>query len=255
MLKSRVIPCLLLDDNRLVKTCKFKNAKYIGDPINAIRVFNEKEVDELLLIDISATKSGKGPNYELIEEIAGECFMPLCYGGGITTFAQAKQIFSSGVEKISIQNCHFTNPEIVRKIVSEYGSQSVVASIDLKKNFFGNYKIYDYKNKRYRSEPWQDYIIKLQGYGVGELLINFVDNDGMMSGMALEVIKEASALLKIPLVTVGGVGCLEDIKNGVLSGASAIGVGSFFVFHGPHKAVLISYPNYYELEELLNEDK
>lgn len=254
MLKNRVIPCLLLNDGRLVKTTKFKKEKYVGDPINAIRVFNEKEVDELILLDISATKSGVGPDFDLIKKIAGECFMPLCYGGGISSLEQAKKIFSSGVEKIAIQNGNSINISLIKEIVSEYGSQSLVASIDIKKNFFGKYKIFDYTNNRYKHGSWKEYILNLQSYGVGEILINVVNNDGIMKGMDLNIIEEASSILKVPLTAMGGVGCLDDIKKGVLAGASAIGVGSYFVFHGPHKAVLITYPNYSELTELLNNE-
>lgn len=253
MLKNRVIPCLLLDEGRLVKSTKFKNNKYVGDPINAIKIFNDKEVDELIVIDISATRLGRGPNYSLIEEFAGECFMPLCYGGGVKSIEQARRLFNSGVEKISIQSALYENENLLNEIVSEYGSQSIVASVDLKKNIFGKYRLYDFKSKGFYNLNWHDYIKKLNKEGVGEIFLNFVDRDGCGNGLDLELIREVSSLVSVPLIACGGVGSLDDIKSGVDAGANAIAAGSYFVFNGPHKAVLITYPKYNELSKLFEE--
>jgi cyclase len=250
MLKQRIIPCLLLDGVDLVKTQKFKTPKYVGDPINTIRIFNEKEVDELLVLDINASKMKCEPNYELIKEIAGECFMPLCYGGGIKSVQQAKRLFSIGVEKIVIQSAALNNLEIIKEITCLYGSQSLVVSIDVKKNIFGQYKLYDAANSRIISQSWLDFLVGAVTAGAGEILVNCVDRDGVLKGMDLEIIKEAACSCSVPLIALGGAGSLLDIKAAIDSGASAVAAGAFFIYHGPHRAVLITYPNYSELVKL-----
>lgn len=251
MLKHRVIPCLLLKNGGLVKTLKFDNPKYVGDPINAIRIFNEKEVDELIVLDIEASKTNREPNYDLIEEFAGECFMPLCYGGGIKSINQAKQLFSIGVEKISIQTSVLTNLALVTDIASRYGNQSVIVSIDVKKNLFGRYKLYSSASGKILDMDWVDFLKKAVDAGAGEILINTVDRDGTLSGMDIPLIKLAASACSVPLIAIGGVGSLADIKAAVKAGASAVAAGAFFVYHGPHRAVLITYPKYNELTVLL----
>lgn len=251
MLNKRVIPTLLFSQGGLVKSKKFKNNKYIGDPTNAIKILNEKEVDELIVIDIDATKESREPNYTFIREIASECFMPLCYGGGVTTIEQARKIFRLGVEKIAIQSSAINDIEIIRQISREFGSQSVVFSLDLQKNIFSKYRVRSGGKKVKVKGGWQNLLREVQEAGAGEVLLNSVDHDGVMEGMNLPLIKEASELLDVPLIAAGGVGSLSDIKDGVISGASAISVGSFFVFNGPHKAVLITYPDYDKLVNLL----
>lgn len=255
MLKHRVIPCLLLSNAGLVKTTKFGNAKYIGDPINAIRVFNDKEVDELMVLDINASKDRKGPNFELIEQFAGECFMPLCYGGGIRTVEQAHQLFALGVEKVSLQTAILNDTSLITQIAERYGSQSVLVSVDIKRNLFGATKIYSSAKKSTLAEPWMDFIKKVVAAGAGEIILNAVDCDGTMKGMDISLIKKVSSALPVPVIAVGGVGSLQDIKAAVDAGASAVGVGAFFVLHGPHRAVLITYPRYKDLETLLTQDK
>lgn len=251
MLKHRVIPSLLLHNDGLVKTIKFKDPKYVGDPINAIKIFNEKEVDELMLLDITASKKKRSPNYKLIEQIAGECFMPLTYGGGIKSEKEASQIFSLGVEKICLQTAVLDNLPFITSLAERFGSQSITVSIDLKKNWLGKtYLHHASTGKLLKEDSWLENLKKMVHAGAGEVLLNSVDKDGTMSGPALDLIQQASDAIDVPLVAVGGISNLEDIKAAVDAGASAVAAGSFFVFQGPHRAVLITYPKYHELEKL-----
>jgi cyclase len=250
MLKHRVIPALLLRNGGLVKTLKFKDPKYVGDPINAIRIFNDKEVDELMVLDITASKERREPNYSLIEEFAGECFMPLGYGGGVRTVEQAARLFSLGVEKICLQTEALKNPTLVTQLAERFGSQSVVVSIDVKRNWLGKPQLYAAAEGKTRSEPWLEMAKRLVDAGAGEVLLNAVDKDGTLAGPDLDLIREAGTALHVPLIAVGGVSCLNDINAAVVAGASAVAAGAFFVFHGPHRAVLITYPRYQELENL-----
>jgi imidazole glycerol-phosphate synthase subunit HisF len=251
MLKQRVIPCLLLRDGGLVKTLRFAKPKYVGDPINAIRIFNDKEVDELMVLDITASKNRGKPNFALIEQFAGECFMPLCYGGGVRSVEDARQLFSLGVEKVCIQTGALDDPELVTRIAERFGSQSTLVSIDVKKDWLGRQRLYAAARGDYVATPWQQHLEQMAAAGAGEIVLNCVDRDGVMQGMDLDLIRQASAAVHVPLVAMGGVGSLADIKSAVQAGASAVGVGAFFVFHGPHRAVLITYPKYEQLETLL----
>jgi cyclase len=252
MLKHRVIPSLLLLNDGLVKTTRFKKPKYVGDPINAVRIFNEKEVDELMLLDIAASKNKREPNYEMVEQIAGECFMPLAYGGGVCSADQAQRIFSLGVEKVCIQTSAIQDLIVVEQIANRFGSQSVMVSVDIKKNWLGKYKLYSAAKGEILGQYWLDFMRQAIEAGAGEVVLNSVDRDGMMDGMDLQLIQEASTAANVPLIAVGGVGCLNDIKAAVAAGASAVAAGAFFVFHGPHRAVLITYPQYDELEFLFD---
>jgi len=251
MLKNRIIPCLLLSNGGLVKTMKFRNPKYVGDPINAIRIFNEKEVDELMVLDIGASRSGREPDFDLIEQFAGECFMPLCYGGGIRTLDQARRIFSMGVEKVCLQSAVLNDASLIREIASYYGNQSVVVSADVKQGLFGGRKLYSSRFGKTLGIAIMDYLNQCVESGAGEVLLNSVDRDGTLEGMDLDLIRETASSLSVPLIAVGGAGSLADMKSAIEAGASAVAAGSFFVFHGPHRAVLITYPQYNELEELL----
>lgn len=255
MLKHRVIPCLLLRNGGLVKTLKFANAKYVGDPINAIRIFNDKEVDELMVLDITASKERREPNYALIEQFAGECFMPLCYGGGIRTVEQAKRLFSLGVEKVCLQTAALEDTSLITSVSEKFGNQSVVMSVDVKNDWLGRPRLYASATGKILSLSWMDCLQQAVAAGAGEVILNCVNRDGVMNGMDLDLIREASAALSVPLIAVGGVGSLADIKAAVDAGASAVAAGAFFVFQGPHRAVLISYPRYQELEGLLNYSK
>ncbi|WP_315919371.1 AglZ/HisF2 family acetamidino modification protein [Mesorhizobium sp. SP-1A] len=251
MLKNRVIPCLLLQAGRLVKTTKFDTPRYVGDPINAIRIFNRKEVDELIVLDITASREGREPNYGLIEELAGECFMPLCYGGGVKTPEQAQRLFKLGVEKLSIQPINASEVETIAKISDQFGAQAVVASVDVRRNWRGVPKLFSSATRKTLDIPWLSHLERLVKAGAGEILLNAVHKDGTMSGLDLELVSSASKAVDVPLTVIGGVGSMADIKSGVEAGASAVAAGAFFVFHGKHKAVLITYPSYGELEKLL----
>jgi len=253
MLKHRVIPCLLLHNGGLVKTRKFGNPKYVGDPINAIRIFNDKEVDELMVLDITASRERREPNYALIEQFAGECFMPLCYGGGIRTVDHASRLFALGMEKVCLQTAALESPKLITAISERVGSQSVLVSVDVKKNWFGKYELYSAASGKTLPQSWMKFVRQAVAAGAGEVVLNAVDRDGTMQGMDLELIREASAALPVPLIAMGGAGSLADIKAALDAGASAVGAGAFFVFHGPHRAVLITYPRYHELETLLGD--
>lgn len=253
MLKNRVIPSLLLKNGGLVKTIKFASPKYIGDPINAIKIFNTKEVDELMVLDIDASKDRREPNYALIEQFAGECFMPLCYGGGISTVEQASKIFKLGVEKICIQTAALENLNLIQKLADRFGSQSVVVSVDVKRDWLKRPKLYKSSTKESSSLDWIKFVNQSVEAGAGEVLLNAVDRDGTLQGPDLELIQQASKEISIPMIALGGIGSLKDIKDAVSAGASAVAAGAFFVFYGPHRAVLITYPEYQDLEKLFKQ--
>jgi cyclase len=250
MAHPRVIPCLLLQDGGLVKTLRFDKPKYVGDPINAIRIFNDKEVDELMVLDIAASRRGGDPDFELIRQFASECFMPLCYGGGIRTLAQVERLFHIGVEKVCIQTAVLDDPGLIRQVAANFGSQAVVASVDLKRDWLGRVKTYGSAIGRTLGVSWQEVVDRAVAAGAGEILLNSVDRDGTMKGLDLALVREAANRLSVPLIAVGGVGSLDDIRAGIAAGADAIAAGAYFVFHGPHRAVLISYPDPAELRAL-----
>jgi cyclase len=251
MLRHRVIPCLLLRNGGLVKTLRFSDPKYVGDPVNAIRIFNDKEVDELIVLDILASKEGREPDYGLIERFAGECFMPLCYGGGVRKLEQAQKLFALGVEKICVQAAALENLRLVSDIAERFGSQSILVSVDVKKNWLRKPSLYSAATGKFQSRGWQEFLREAVAAGAGEVVLNAVDKDGTMQGPDLDLIREAAALVPVPLIAVGGIGSLAGIKSAVEAGASAVAAGAFFVFHGPHRAVLITYPRYRDLEDLL----
>jgi cyclase len=251
LLKRRVIPCLLLKDGGLVKTTGFSNPVYVGDPINAIRIFNDKEVDELMVLDIQASRVGKEPDFALVEKFAGECFMPLCYGGGVRTVSQAQQLFALGVEKVCIQSSALEDMSLIRRIADRFGSQSVLFSIDVRRGLLGGRSVYRHPRTRAESRHWRRIIDEAVQHGAGEVVLNAVDRDGTMRGMDYELIRLGSDGLSVPLVAVGGAGSLADIRGAVDAGASAVGVGAWFVFYGPHRAVLITYPQYEDLVRIL----
>jgi len=244
MSRKRVIPCLLIQNRGLVKTVKFKNPKYVGDPVNAIRIFNEKEVDELVVLDIDASKENREPDYELIAEIAGECFMPICYGGGIRTLEHARKIFALGIEKIAINAAALSDLSLLKQIADQFGSQSVVCSVDCKKSFLGKYSVYSHVDGRDAKRTPREWVDEVQEAGAGEIFLNAVDRDGTQSGFDLQLIRSVVEVAHIPVIACGGAGSIDDLNAAIdEGGASAVAAGSFFVFHGKHKAVLISYPN------------
>lgn len=252
MIKTRVIPCLLLLDKGLVKTIKFNNPRYIGDPINTVKIFNEKEVDELIFLDISATIKDREPPMNFISQIASECFMPLCYGGGIKSVENIKKIFALGVEKVSINNYAIENPSFIEEAANIFGSQSIVVSMDVKKNLFGEYKIFIHSGKKPTDLDPVKFAIWMEKIGAGELLINSIDRDGTMEGYDLELTRKVSEAVSIPVITSGGAGKIENFADAVKeTGVSAVAAGSFFVFYGKHHAVLINFPTAEELKEVL----
>jgi cyclase len=247
MLRPRIIPCLLLHQKGLVKTVNFKSPKYVGDPINTVRIFNEKEVDELAFFDIDATVLNKEPDYILIEKLANQSRMPLCYGGGVTTVEQAQKIFGLGIEKIALSSAVIRNPHLVSQIADRVGSQSVIVVLDVKKKLLGGYEIYTHNGKKSTGINSIKFAKELEQLGAGEIIINSIDQDGVMKGYDMNLIDKIAESISIPLTVLGGAGSLADIekvieKHGVIGVAS----GSLFVFKGPYKAVLINYPTQIE---------
>lgn len=246
MLRPRIIPCLLIYEGALVKTIEFKEPKYIGDPINAVKIFNEKEADELIVLDIGATVNSLKPNFKLIEKLASECRMPLCYGGGITCVEEAIKLVDIGVEKVAISAAAIKNPSIIKELVLAVGSQSIVAVIDVfkKKNFFSEkYQLRSHSNKKIYDEDPFSLIDKFQENGVGEIIVNSINKDGLMQGYDIELASKVKSLAKVPITFLGGAGSLEHFKElfdklGIVGSAA----GSLFVFKGKYRAVLINYP-------------
>ncbi|MCP4567832.1 MAG: glycosyl amidation-associated protein WbuZ [FCB group bacterium] len=252
MLKTRVMPCLLLEEGRLVKTVKFKKPTYVGDPINAVKIYNEKEVDELILLDILATKENRKPPFDLIEEVAGECFMPLTYGGGIRSIEDIKRIHNLGAEKVAINSRAAETPELVRQAADLFGSQSIVVSIDVKKTLLGKYKVYSNGGSRSTGIDPVTYSRQMEDMGAGEILLNAIDCDGSMNGYDVNLINMVAAAVNIPLIALGGAGGIDDLVEAVTQGgASAVAAGSLFVYQGGNRAVLINFPIRRELETRL----
>jgi len=252
MLYPRIIPCLLVHKRGLYKTVRFKDHKYVGDPINAVKIFNEKEVDELIVLDIDATTHGSEPDYRMIENLAVECRMPLCYGGGIKTRAQAERIFGLGVEKIALSSISVENPAVVPEIAERVGNQSVVGVIDVRKSSIsGGYEICTHNGMKPTGKPPGEFAMAMENSGCGEIVVNSVDQDGVMKGYDLNLIQRIREVISIPMTVLGGAGSLDDIcavikRHGIIGAAA----GSLFVFKGKYRAVLISYPNRAEKERL-----
>jgi len=244
MLRPRIIPSLLIKNKGLVKTLNFKSSKYVGDPINAVRIFNEKEVDELAIFDIDATVHKNEPDYSLIEKLANQSRMPLCYGGGVKTIEQAQRIFGLGIEKIALSSAAIQHPDLVTKIANRVGSQSVIVVLDVKKRLFGGYELYTHNGNKSTGIDPVKFAKDLEQAGVGEIIINSIDKDGTMQGYDFALIDKITEVVNIPLTALGGAGSLDDIQK-VIERYGVIGVaaGSLFVFQGPYKAVLINYPN------------
>lgn len=248
MIPVRVIPCLLLENRGLVKTVRFRDPKYIGDPINAVKIFNDKKVDELIFVDIGATPQGKGPPLELLRNISSECFMPFAYGGGVSTMEHFHSLFALGVEKVSVNTHAARNPGFLAKAAREFGSQSVVAAIDAKKKRLGGYEA---RTESGRTEAGADPVQLARRYedeGAGEIFLNDVDRDGTMSGYNINLIRAVADAVQIPVIACGGARHVDDLNDAIQAGgASAAAAGSMFVFKGKHRAVLISYPSAEEL--------
>ena len=247
---NRVIPCLLLHEGGLVKTKRFGRPRYVGDPINAIRIFNDKSVDELVVLDIAASRTGTDPDYDLIERIAGECFMPLCYGGGIRTLDQARRIVAAGVEKIALNSTAIDEPGLLSELSGELGASSVVGAIDVKRDWRGRPRVFHPGHGRATGLDPIEHAAALVRAGVGELFINSVDRDGTYAGFDTALIASIASAVNVPLIACGGAATLDDMRAAIGAGASAAAAGSMFVFYGPHRAVLISYPAYAAVREL-----
>ena len=247
---SRIIPLLQIKSGSLVKTVQFKNPVYIGDPVNAIRIFNEKEVDELIILDITATQEHREPNYNLIRDIAGECFMPLCYGGGITSIDQIKTIFNSGVEKISINTSAFTNPSLIEKAASMFGSQSIVVSVDIRKNLLGSLTVFVDGGKKNTGMNPVKYAKEMENRGAGEILLNLINQEGTFKGFDRKLIKEVSDAVNIPVIASGGAANVEDLCGTLIeTGVSAVAAGSLFVYNSRIRGILINYPDKSRIRE------
>ena len=243
MLRSRIIPVLLMRDKGLVKTRQFEDDKYVGDPINAVKIFNEKEVDELTLLDIDATVKGYAPDYDQLRKIAVESRMPLCYGGGITGASQAAEIIALGFEKVSVSAAALARPELIREMAERVGRQSVVVTIDVRKEgFFGTYNVYTHNGRRKWNGKLMELVAEAEKLGAGEIVINCIDRDGMMQGYDLKLAKLIRAAVTTPLTFVGGAGSTKDMAD-LIEAVGIVGAaaGSMFVFKGTYRAVLISY--------------
>lgn len=246
----RIIPCLSLDGSKLVKTIRFSKPNYLGDPINAVKIFNDKEVDEMVFLDIRATISGVKPRFDYIKEIASECFMPFGYGGGIATVDDAIKLIRNGAEKVII-NSMSPDFEFVAKLADKIGSQSVVVSLDTSLNSRGGHDLYIQSGTKKIDYSAVDFAKLVVDYGAGELFLNAIDRDGTMQGYDLKIIQRIASAVSVPVVACGGASSLQDIKLALDCGASAVALGSMFVYHGRNRAVLISYPTQKEIRGLI----
>ena len=256
MLRPRIIPTLLVRDKGLVKTVAFSNPKYVGDPINAVKIFNEKEVDEIVVLDIDATTNNHAPDYQMIEDMAAESRMPLCYGGGVKTAEQAKNIIGLGVEKVALSSAAIETPELIGEIADAVGSQSVVVILDVKpRKFSSKYDIYTHNGTVKTNHTLAEFAQVAESFGAGEIIVNSINNDGKMTGYDLDMARKIFDVTNIPLTVLGGAGSLQHIGDlikefGVLGAAA----GSMFVFKGVYKAVLINYPSLEERDQLIRDN-
>jgi imidazole glycerol-phosphate synthase subunit HisF len=252
MLRPRIIPCLLVKDGGLVKTVRFGSPKYVGDPINAVRIFNEKEVDELVVLDIDASARGREPDYVMIRNLAAECRMPLCYGGGVKTLEQAERIIGMGVEKVSLSSAAIEDPGLVARMADVVGGQSVVVVLDVRRNKRGAAEVWTHNGTRSAGKLAVDLAKTMADRGAGEIVVNSIDNDGVMKGYDLDLVAAVRGAVGVPVTVLGGAGSLEHVAELIrrfgLVGAAA---GSLFVFKGVYRAVLINYPSRADKDALL----
>jgi imidazole glycerol-phosphate synthase subunit HisF len=248
VLRARIIPVLLLKDGGLVKTVRFKGSTYLGDPINIVKIFNDKEVDELVLLDISASAERRRPPFDFLAQVTTECFMPLCYGGGVRTLDDVRTLVALGVEKIALNSYAVQRPEFLREAADLVGSSSVVASIDVRRKFFGGYEVVTFGGRQATGLDPVTFAQEAERHGAGELLLNSVDRDGTMRGYDLDLVRRVTSAVGIPVVACGGAGSVADLAAVVrTAGASAAAAGSMFVFQGRHRAVLVNTPGEPEL--------
>ena len=250
MYRPRVIPVLLLKNQGLVKSIKFQKYRYIGDPINAVKIFNDLKADELVFLDILSSKQKTSISLDFVKKVGDEANMPFAVGGGIRSISQIKEILKSGAEKVIINTYAAENPDFIKQAADEFGSSTIVVSIDVKRNFFKKESTYIYSGTKATGYNPVEFAQRVAELGAGEIIINSIQQDGTMEGYDLELVKRISEIVPIPVVAVGGAGDLSDFQNAVNEGyASAVGAGSMFVYHGPRRAVLINYPT---REELIN---
>jgi len=253
MLMPRVMPCLLLKNGALVKTVKFRDPGYIGDPINAIRIYNEKEVDELIFLDISATIEKREPPYKVLSEIASECFMPVTYGGGVRDVETIRRILSLGIEKVAINSHAVDNPDFVHAAADKFGSSTIVVSIDVRRKLFDRYEVFIHSGRKGTGLDPVELAVKMERMGAGEILLNSIDRDGTQEGYDLELIKTVTSAVGVPVIACGGAGKIDDFRAAVKeSGASACAAGSMVVYFGRNRAVLITFPEREKLEAVLS---
>lgn len=252
MLRARIIPCLLVHNGGLVKTTRFGDPKYVGDPLNAVRIFNEKQVDELIVVDIDATVCGREPDYGLIANLAAECCMPLCYGGGVKTVEQIERIVALGVEKVSLGSAAANEPGLIEQAAQRVGSQSIVVVMDVKKSgLLGRYEVFSHNGTQKVGRNPVEMACQLAAMGAGEILLNSIDHDGTMKGYDLDLIDAVRNATRLPMTVLGGAGSLDDIRALVARyGAIGAAAGSLFVFKGKYRAVLIQYPQPGEKDSL-----
>jgi cyclase len=251
MLKVRVMPCLLLKGWGLVKTVRFDNPSYVGDPINTVRIYNEKEVDELIFLDITATPRGAKPPFEIISEIASECFMPFTYGGGVNNIEDAKTIFSLGAEKVALNTFAHANPGFIRQLADRFGSQSIVVSIDVRKTLLGKYHVCTHGGKKDLKIDPVSAAQAMEQAGCGEILLTSIDRDGTWAGYDTELTRRVSSAVSVPVIACGGAGCVDDFVKAVkLGGASAVAAGSMVVYQGKGRGVLINFPSKADLKSV-----
>ena len=252
MLRTRIIPVLLLrSGGGLVKTEKFASPKYVGDPTNAVRIFNDKEVDELMILDIAASSEGRSPSFDLVERIAGEAFMPVCYGGGVRSVADARRLLKLGVEKVALNSAALARPGLVAEIAAAFGAQCVVGVVDVKKTFWGKYQVHSHARASVPEPDPVRWAQRLVREGAGEILVQAVDRDGTMKGFDLDLLKAFDVGLPVPLIAAGGARDVQSMRAALQAcRLSALGVGARFVYHGPHRGVLVNYLSPAELESL-----
>lgn len=247
MLRTRVIPVLLVRDGALVKTVRFGKFRYVGDPINVVRIFNDLEVDELVVLDITATKAGRGPDFQLIAQLSLECFMPFSYGGGISTMEHAEQLLTQGVEKVILNTAALENPGFVSELARRFGSQAIVVSLDVRRRKHGGWDAYTRSGERRIAKPLDRVLDDAKD--AGELLVYSIDRDGTYAGYDLELLSYVAGRVALPIIACGGASCVKDFGDGVRAGgASAVGAGSLFVFQGKDLGVLVNFPPREELE-------
>lgn len=252
MRRFRVIPVLMMHQGGLYKSVRFRNHQYVGDPINAVRIFNDKEVDELIILDIDASRENRPPNMQLLSEIASEAFMPMGYGGGLSNIEQVKQLVFEGYEKAVFNYSAIHNLRLIEQTAHLFGSSSTVVSIDVGKNWLGKYKVYELNGRRSIDAGVVELAKRVEDAGAGEIFINSIDRDGTFEGYDIDLVKQVSGAVSIPVIAAGGAASVNDFKKAIVEGgASAVAAGSMFVFQMPHKAVLITYPDNESLNSIM----